>query len=70
MATRHFPPPWTVVEHDESFHVEDARGQILAYFYFEDGDGRRSAMHRLNRSEAWKMAANFAKLPELLKKPS
>jgi hypothetical protein len=52
-----------VVEHDESFRVEDARGQ-------EESEGRRSAMRRLTKADAWKMAANFAKLPELLKKPA
>ena len=62
-----FPPPWTVGESGESFYVRDARGQVLGYFYFEDGEGRRSAMKRLNRADAWKMAVNFAKLPELLK---
>ena len=55
-----------MVEHEESFHVEDARGQVLDYFYFEEGEGRRSNMRRLRKEEAWKMAANFAKLPDLL----
>jgi hypothetical protein len=67
---RRFPPPWKVVEHKESFHVEDATGQELAFFYFEDEETRRSIMRRMTRTEAWKMAVNFAKLPELLKKGS
>ena len=38
MAERRFPPPWRAVEHPggESFTVEDAGGQVLAYVYFED----------------------------------
>jgi hypothetical protein len=65
---RRFPAPWKVVEHKESFHVEDAHGQELAHFYFEDEETRRSIMRRMTKREAWKMAVNFAKLPELLKR--
>jgi hypothetical protein len=42
-AVRRFPPPWTIDEHAESFILRDATGQALAYFYFEDEPGRRSA---------------------------
>jgi hypothetical protein len=33
-SDRRFPPPWRVVEHTESFWVEDAKGQAIGWFYF------------------------------------
>jgi len=40
---RRFPPPWEVHEATESFCIRDAKGQALAYVYFEDEQGRRTA---------------------------
>ena len=69
--SRRFPPPWSAEEPDpkldrQCFIVRDANGQALAYVYFEDEPGRRSAAHLLTRDEAWRIAADIAKLPELL----
>jgi hypothetical protein len=43
MFDRRFPPPWSVEELDACFVVIDGAGQKLAYVYFEDEPGRRSA---------------------------
>jgi hypothetical protein len=66
-SPRRFPPPWSIDEHEECFIVRDASGQALAYVYFEDEPGRRSAAKLLTRDKARRIAANVAKLPELLR---
>jgi hypothetical protein len=49
------------------FIVRDANRQQLAYVYYENEPGRRSAAKLLSKDEARRIAANIAKLPELRK---
>ena len=63
---RRFPPPWTAEETDACFIVKDHNGMAVAYVYFEDEPGRRTAANLLTRDEARRIAANIAKLPELV----
>jgi hypothetical protein len=64
---RPFPPPWTAEETEACFIVRDHNGQALAYVYFEDEPGRRTAANLLTRDEARRI--DIAQLPELLKRP-
>jgi hypothetical protein len=43
VPARRFPPPWTAEDNGACFIVRDHKGQALAYVYYEDEPGRRSA---------------------------
>jgi len=65
-SPRRFPPPWSVEELEACFVVIDSAEQKLAYVYFEEESGRRSAAKLLSKDEARRIAVNLARLPELL----
>ena len=62
---RRFPAPWTAVELQESFRIEDAKGFPLAYVYFADDPERRSVAGRMSGDEARRIAIGMAALPDL-----
>jgi hypothetical protein len=61
-----FPPPWRVVELPGGYAVEDANGQWLCTFYGRAEPNVAQQAGDLTLDEARQLAANFARLPELL----
>jgi hypothetical protein len=68
MTPRRFPPPWSVEDVGGSFVVKASNDRPLVFIYYWDGVGRRSLAKLLTRNAARRIAANIAKLPELLQK--
>ena len=69
MTEHRFPPPWSSEEHSAYFVVRDHNGQALAYIYYENELRPAISRKLLTKDEARRIAANLAKLPELVQKP-
>ena len=60
MPSPAFRPHWTIEELDTCFVILDHTSQKLAYIYFEDEPGRRSAAKSLTRDEAGRIAMRLS----------
>lgn len=66
-APTSFAKPWKMVEHDESFEIQDAAGVHLCHVYFSDDPIRAGMMKRLSKYDARRMAEQILRLPELIR---
>lgn len=62
-----FAKPWKIVEHEESFEIQDAAGVHLCYVYFTDDPIRRGMMKRLSKYDARRMAEQILQLPRYVR---
>jgi hypothetical protein len=66
MTTRRLPAPWRTEKMPGGYVVRDANGQALAYVYSRATETDAMQAKVLTDDEARRVAANIAKLPQLL----
>jgi hypothetical protein len=64
--TRRLPAPWRSEKIPGGYVVRDANGQTLAYVYSRATETHAMQAKVLTEDEARRVAANIARLPELL----
>ena len=64
-ANHRFPAPWTAVELQEAFRIEDAKAFPLAYVYFAADRERQTVMGRMSKDEARRIAISIAAIPDM-----
>lgn len=67
MTNRRFPPPWMHERIPGGWIVRDATGRALAYVYADDR-ATGASDDKLTVDEGRRIAAQIARLPELLTK--
>lgn len=65
---RRFPAPWHADPIPGGYVVRNANGQALGYVYSRENDAEARQAKVLTADEARRVAANIARLPELLGK--
>jgi hypothetical protein len=65
---RRFKPPWTAEQIPGGYVVKDATGQAQAYVYARETKAQADTAKVLTMDEARRIAANIAKLPDVLKR--
>jgi hypothetical protein len=63
---RRLPAPWKAERNPGGYVVRDANGQAIAYVYSRATEAE--AMQTLTDDEARRVAANIARLPELVRR--
>jgi hypothetical protein len=61
-----FPPPWSIVELEESFAVRDASGFTITWVHFRKHEVIGTNADRMTRDQARRVAVNIARLPTLM----
>lgn len=64
------PPPWTVHHNADAYWVQAANGQKFAFIYYRADalTGTDRSQVKVTQDLARRIAANIAKLPDLLRR--